>query len=281
MHNAEDMQPSPPRPKKRFGQHFLVSTTVLSGILRLAEISDEDTVLEIGAGTGVLTEALAARARRVIALELDRDLIDPLRQRFADRPHVEVVQADALQFDFERLPGPFSVVANLPYNTAVPILMRLLQLGPRLRLAVVMLQREVADRLCAGPGTKAYGSLSLIVQWYALVHKGFQVPPSAFSPRPKVMSAAVKLLPRATPPVAVRDQAFLFQVIRAAFAQRRKILANALAAAFHPRLTPQLARTTLAQLGIDPNRRGETFSLTEFARLTDALWEQARGSVEA
>ena len=138
-----------PRPKKRFGQHFLVSPTILAGILRLAELAPDDVVVEIGAGTGTLTEALASRVGRLLALELDRDLIAPLRQRFADRPQVEIVHADALTFDFDQLPAPIKAVANLPYGTAVAILTRLLSQRSRLRCAVIMLQREVAERLYA------------------------------------------------------------------------------------------------------------------------------------
>lgn len=268
------MKPAPLRPKKRFGQHFLVSPTVLSGILRLAELTPEDAVLEIGAGTGVLTEALAAGVRRVFALELDRDLIDSLRQRFAHRPHVEIIHADALSFNFHSLDESLTVVANLPYGTAVPILLRLLEMGSQLRMAVVMLQREVAARLRATPGTKAYGTLTLTAQWHATVKKGFNVPPSAFSPRPKVMSAVVKVIPRGAPPVSVQDTAFLFEVIRAAFAQRRKTLFNALGAAFRHWLTSGTLHETLTTVGIDPRQRGETLSLEEFARLADALQGQ-------
>ncbi|MDQ3830913.1 MAG: 16S rRNA (adenine(1518)-N(6)/adenine(1519)-N(6))-dimethyltransferase RsmA, partial [Candidatus Tectomicrobia bacterium] len=185
-----------PRPKKRFGQHFLVSPTILNGILRLAELTPEDVVVEIGAGTGTLTEALGSRVGRLLALELDRDLIAPLRQRFADRPHVEIVHADALTFDWDQLAAPIKVVANLPYGTAVAILLRLLKQRSRLGCAVIMLQREVAERLYARPGTKAYGSLTLLTQWHASVDKGFHVPPSAFSPPPKVMSTVVRIIPR-------------------------------------------------------------------------------------
>jgi 16S rRNA (adenine1518-N6/adenine1519-N6)-dimethyltransferase len=259
-----------PRAKKRFGQHFLISPTVLSGILRLAELTSEDVVVEIGAGTGTLTEALANRAGRLLALELDRDLIAPLQQRFADRPHVEIIHADALTFDFDQRPAPVKVVANLPYGTAVAILTRLLSWRSRLRCAVIMLQREVAERLYARAGTKAYGSLTLVTQWYATVEKGFNVPPSAFSPPPKVMSTVVKIIPRPIPPVAVQDEAWLFRIIHAAFAQRRKMLINALRHAFQP-IDPQRLRQTLENSGIAPTRRGETLTLDEFARLANAL----------
>jgi 16S rRNA (adenine1518-N6/adenine1519-N6)-dimethyltransferase len=256
--------------KKRFGQHFLISPTVLNGILRLAELTSEDVVVEIGAGTGVLTEALASTAGRLVALELDRDLIAPLRQRFADRPHVEILHADALTFDFDRLPSAITIVANLPYGTAVPILRRLLTRRSRLRYAVIMLQREVAERLCATVGTKAYGSLTLVTQWYATVTKGFNVPPSAFTPRPKVMSTVVKIIPHPTPPVVVQDEAWLFRIIQAAFTQRRKMLVNALRHAF-PSVDPQLLHRTLVDSGIAPTRRGETLRLDDFARVSDAL----------
>jgi 16S rRNA (adenine1518-N6/adenine1519-N6)-dimethyltransferase len=260
----------PPRPKKRFGQHFLVSPTVLAGILRLAEVAADDVVVEIGAGTGTLTEALASRVGRLLALELDRDLIAPLRQRFADRPQVEIMHADALTFDFDQLPAPIKAVANLPYGTAVAILTRLLSQRSRLRCAVIMLQREVAERLYARPGTKAYGSLTLLAQWYATVDKGFHVPPSAFSPAPKVMSTVVRIIPHPTPPIAVQDEACLFRVIHAAFAQRRKTLTNALRHALQP-IEPAILRQTLENSGIASSRRGETLTLTEFARLSDAL----------
>ena len=259
-----------PRPKKRFGQHFLVSPHILAGILRLAELDPDDVVLEIGAGTGTLTEAIASKAGRLLALELDRDLIAPLRQRFAERPQIDIVHADALTFDFTQLPAPVKVVANLPYGSAVAILTRLLIQRSPWRCAVVMLQREVAERLYARPGTKAYGSLTLLAQWHATVDKGFHVPPSAFSPPPKVMSTVVRIIPRPTPPVAGQDEAWLFRVIHAAFAQRRKTLTNALRHAFPP-IDPARLRQTLENSGIAPIRRGETLTLDEFARLSDAL----------
>jgi len=260
-----------PRPKKRFGQHFLVSPHILASILRLAELDPDDVVLEIGAGTGILTEALASKVGRLLALELDRDLIAPLRQRFADRPQIDIVHADALTFDFDQLPAPVKVVANLPFGSAVAILTRLLIQHSRWRCAVVMLQREVAERLYARPSTKAYGSLTLLVQWYATVEKGFHVPPSAFSPPPKVRSTVVRIITRPTPPVAVQDEGWLFLIIHAAFAHRRKTLTNVLRHAF-PSLDPALLRHTLENSGIAPSRRGETLTLEEFARLSDALW---------
>jgi 16S rRNA (adenine1518-N6/adenine1519-N6)-dimethyltransferase len=261
------------RPKKRFGQHFLVSPAILRGILRLAELTPEDVVLEIGAGTGTLTEALAGAARRVIALELDRELIAPLRQRFGGTSQVEIIHADALRFDFAHLDEPVKLVANLPYGTAVPILTRLLQASSRLRLAVVMLQREVAERLCAMPGTKAYGSLTLLVQWHGAVEKGFNVPPAAFSPPPRVMSSVVRITPHLHPPVPVHDEVFLFQIIRGAFSQRRKTLVNALSAALQRRLDSDLLRQGLIRADIEANRRGETLTLAEFARVANALQE--------
>jgi 16S rRNA (adenine1518-N6/adenine1519-N6)-dimethyltransferase len=261
------------RPKKRFGQHFLVSPTILQGILRLAALTPEDAVLEVGAGTGRLTEALAGAARRVIALELDRELITLLHQRFSAWPHVEIIHADALRFDFEQLDEPVKLVANLPYGTAVPILTRLLQAGSRLRLAVVMLQREVAERLCASPGTKAYGSLTLLTQWHGVVEKGFHVPPAAFFPPPKVMSSVVRITPHLHPPVPVRDEAFLFEIIRGAFSQRRKTLANALGAALRRRFDAHRLHQGLTRADIDANRRGETLTLAEFARVANALQE--------
>jgi 16S rRNA (adenine1518-N6/adenine1519-N6)-dimethyltransferase len=259
------------RPKKRFGQHFLTSPSVLNDILRLAEVMPEDTVLEIGAGTGALTAALAERARQVLTLEIDRDLIVPLRQRFAGQPHVQIIHADALRFDFAQLEGTCKVVANLPYGSATAILVRLLEHRSHIRRAVVMLQREVAARLCAKPGTKAYGSLTLMVQWHATVSKGFNVPPAAFSPPPKVNSTVVNITPRLEPPLAVCDEVLLFRVIRGAFAQRRKTLLNALEAAFCPQVEASCLVQTLRAADVDARRRGETLTLAEFARLADAL----------
>jgi 16S rRNA (adenine1518-N6/adenine1519-N6)-dimethyltransferase len=180
------------------------------------------------------------------------------------------MHADALTFDLDQLPTPIKIVANLPYGTAVAILTRLLSQRSRLRCAVIMLQREVAERLYARPGTKAYGSLTLLAQWYATVDKGFHVPPSAFSPPPQVMSTVVRIVPRPTPPLAVQDEACLFRVIHAAFAQRRKTLTNALRHALQP-IEPASLRQILETNGIAPSRRGETLTLTEFARLSDAL----------
>ena len=264
-------QPTAARPKKRFGQHFIVSPSVVSGLLRLAELTSEDRVVEIGAGTGALTVALAARARQVLALEVDRDLIGPLQQRFVGQPQVQIMHADALRFDFTQLQEPCKVVANLPYGTATAILMRLLEPSSPVQLAVVMLQREVAARLCAAPGTKAYGSLTLMAQWYATVTKGFNVPPAAFSPAPKVMSTVVKIIPHSEPPLAVSDEALLFRVIRGAFAQRRKTLLNALAAALRPQIDVPLLTCALRTAGVEVQRRGETLTLAEFARLADAV----------
>jgi 16S rRNA (adenine1518-N6/adenine1519-N6)-dimethyltransferase len=244
---------------------------VLNGILRLAELTPEDTVLEIGAGTGTLTAALAHKVQHVLALEVDRDLIVPLRQRFAGQPHVQIIHADALRFDFTSLAAPCKVVANLPYGTATAMLMRLLEQRARTPLVVVMLQREVAARLCATPGTKAYGSLTLVAQWYATLAKGFHVPPSAFAPVPKVMSTVVKIIPHPAPPLAVCDETILFRVIRGAFAQRRKTLLNALEAAFRPAIEPPLIARALMAAGIDARRRGETLTLAEFAQLADAV----------
>jgi 16S rRNA (adenine1518-N6/adenine1519-N6)-dimethyltransferase len=183
---------------------------------------------------------------------------------------VEIIHADALTFDLEQLPRPVKVVANLPYGTAVAILTRILTLRTGLRCAVVMVQREVAERLYALPGTKAYGSLTLLAHWYATVEKGFNVPPSAFSPAPKVNSTVVKIIPRPVPPVTVADEALLFRVIRAAFAQRRKMLVNALRHEFRP-IDSAVLRQVLEQIGIAATRRGETLTITEFAHLSDAI----------
>jgi 16S rRNA (adenine1518-N6/adenine1519-N6)-dimethyltransferase len=257
---------------RALGQHFLRDRSVVDRILDLARPSARDLVVEIGPGRGVLTEALASRAGRLVALEIDADLVAALQSRFAGAPHVEIRQADARRFDARGLralvsdpDGRVVVVGNLPYSVGKPILAALVDSGPDIDLMVLMLQKEVAERIAAAPGSKTYGALSVLTQAAARVALAFSVPPGAFSPPPQVDSAVIHLVPHREPPVPIADPARFAAVVRAAFSQRRKSLANALSAGLA--VAPERARRLAQQAGIDPGRRAETLSLAEFARL--------------
>jgi 16S rRNA (adenine1518-N6/adenine1519-N6)-dimethyltransferase len=258
---------SPPFARKRFGQHFLTQPAIAERIVGLARLREDSVVLEIGPGRGALTRVLAPRCRRLLAVEVDRDLADQLRRDFADRPTVEVITGDILAVDVRELvgAGPVTVVANLPYNISTPVLMRLLDQPELFERLVLMLQREVAERMCAAPGGKTYGALSVVVQVVAEAHVALHVPPTAFAPRPQVESAVVIVEPRRPAALAAGERRALRSVVRTAFSRRRKQLANVIA---------PLARdphAVLAALGIDPRRRPETLSPAEFVRLAAAL----------
>ncbi|GAA5345723.1 16S rRNA (adenine(1518)-N(6)/adenine(1519)-N(6))-dimethyltransferase RsmA [Planifilum fimeticola] len=264
--------------KKSLGQHFLVDERVLERIIDASELDVSTGVLEIGPGMGALTERLADRAGAVLAVEIDGRLIPILRELFADRPHVTVVHGDALQVDLRELMERHlgsaerrSVVANLPYYATSPILMRLLEERLPLDRIVVMIQKEVAERIMAEPGTKEYGSISVAVRYFADVSWVCSVPRNCFVPRPQVDSAVICLRIRREPPVSVRNEDLFFRAVRAGFAQRRKTLTNALSAAFFGGKRKEELGGLLREIGIDPNRRGETLTLEEFARLADGL----------
>jgi len=255
------------RPRRRFGQNFLVQPETARRIVALAQLDGGQTVLEIGPGRGALTALLAAGAKRLILVEIDRDLAADLRQRFAD-PHVEIVERDILRVDIQSLLGedaPATVVANLPYNVSTPVLLRLLDTSQLLRRLVLMLQREVAERLCAAPDSKAYGALSVAVQLLCRAEIAFTVPPGAFRPVPKVESAVIVLDPRQPPPLSAAQRQALRRLLRAVFSQRRKQLANSLRALCDD------PRAILAQLDIDPKCRPETLCPGDFLRLAAAL----------
>ncbi len=257
------------RAKKEKGQHFLQDEGVLQTILDHADLDAADTVLEIGPGLGVLTEGLAA-AGRVIAVEMDPELCRYLSRRFADRPHVQIVHGDILKYDLAALPAEkVKVVANLPYYISTPILMHLTDTVQRFSLILIMLQKELAERIAAVPGTKKYGSLSIAVQYYTSPAIVAAVPKTSFYPVPEVDSAVVRLRVRTQPPVPVPDTDGFFRVVRAAFSQRRKTLRNALiGSALFP--TERLD-AALDGAGIAPTRRAETLSMEEFARLSAFL----------
>lgn len=257
------------RPRRRFGQHFLVSQRALDLIMEAANLSPADSVLEIGAGLGTLTVALAERAGSVTAVELDAALIPPLQMAAGHRPNVHIVQGDILELMEEGLPSSFSkVVANLPYNIASLLIVRFLEAPLGLSRMVLTVQREVAARLAASPGGKDYGALTVAVQYRAGVTVVGRVPPTAFYPPPDVESAIVRMDVRPQPAVAVADERGFFAVVRAAFGQRRKTLRNALATLG---IDPAEAEAACREAGIDPRRRGETLSLHEFAALSEAV----------
>ncbi len=257
-------------PRKRLGQHFLADKGIAQRIVDLAQLRGTERVVEIGPGLGALTAALVQRAGKLWLIEVDADLAARLRAQYADRPDVHVVQEDALRVDFPNLLGagePAVVVASLPYNIATAILAVLLDAHCFARL-VLMLQREVVDRLRAQPGSKDYSALSVYTQFAARLRPGLRVGPDAFVPRPKVESEVVVVEPYAQPPVAVDDPALLKRIVRAAFNQRRKQLANSLRAACSDPVT------ALQAACIDPTRRPETLTLAEFAALSNAVRRQ-------
>ncbi len=267
------------RPRKRWGQHFLASARALDTILRTAALSPEDTVLEIGAGLGTLTAALADRAGQVVALEVDRRLLPALQAGLGARANVRVVAADALEADLDALCGPpdrpRKVVANLPYNIAAAILLRLLDPALHLSLIVVTIQREVAERVVAGPGTRAYGRLSVAVQYRAGARIVSRVPPGAFVPAPAVESAIVEITPRRAPAVSVPDEEEFFRVVAAGFGYRRKILPNALAQGLG--LSPDVVGEACEAAGVNPRARAEGLDLEAFAALARALHPRLGG----
>jgi len=262
------------KPKKALGQHFLLHPHQARRIVAALNLTNADTVLEIGAGLGALTTFLAQAADRVIALERDPDLAGFLTDDlFSETPGVQVVCQDVLEFNFQlasQAAGrPLAVVGNLPYQITSPLLFRLIEVGPAIAKAVLMMQQEVGARLLAKPGTKDYGILSVLGQYYFQVTRLFSLSPGNFFPPPQVDSVVVQLLPRA-PAVPARDEALLHQVVKTAFGHRRKTLNNTLVAhAATLGLTPEAMGALLFELGIDLKRRGETLSVAEFVAISN------------
>jgi len=269
------------KPKKTWSQNFLVDPDVLGDIAEAVLWEEVRTVIELGAGIGALSAMLAGNARRVIAVERDRDLAALLRCEFANDPVVEVLEANAATLDFKELSARLgekpAVVGNLPYHMATQILFHLLDSAEDLSHWILMFQKELADRLVAAPGSRAYGVVSVLVGQRTDVEPVCQVEPQAFYPRPRVRSSVLRFWPRATPRVPVRDWDLFERVVKGAFGQRRKKVKNALLSAFGPRLKSGELDRALNAAGIDGGRRAEQLSIENFSRLADELWSYLEG----
>lgn len=270
--------------QKKYGQNFLIDTHVLDKIIRAAQIGADDFVVEIGPGIGTMTQYLAAAARQVTAIEIDKALIPILEETLEGYDNVTILNEDVLKVDIRGLVEeqnngePIKVVANLPYYITTPIIMGLFESDVPLESVTVMVQKEVADRMKTGPGSKDYGALSLAVQYYARPELIANVPPNCFMPRPGVGSAVIKLTRHEKPPVQAEDEAFLFQVIRAAFNQRRKTLVNSLNNALDIAVPKEAAAKVLEEMGLSPSIRGEALTLEQFAELGNRLWERLQSN---
>lgn len=268
--------------QKKFGQNFLIDTHVLDKIIRSAEITKEDMVVEIGPGIGTMTQYLACAAGKVAAIEIDKALIPILEDTLEGYENVQVINDDVLKVDIAKLAKeenggrPIKVVANLPYYITTPIIMGLFENHVPLKSITVMVQKEVADRMQVGPGTKDYGALSLAVQYYAKPYIVANVPPNCFMPRPKVGSAVIRLERYDEPPVQVEDEKLMFRIIRASFNQRRKTLANGLKNSPELQFSKEEIEKAIEGIGKSVSVRGEALTLDEFAALSNLLYESER-----
>lgn len=263
--------------QKKFGQNFLIDSHVIEKIIRSAELTKEDCVLEIGPGIGTMTQYLAESAREVIAVEIDKNLIPILSETLGAYDNVTIINEDILKVDIRKLVDthnqgkPIKVVANLPYYITTPIIMGLFEIHVPIDSITVMVQKEVADRMQVGPGTKDYGALSLAVQYYAKPEIVANVPPNCFIPRPNVGSAVIRLTRHDVCPVEAADEALMFKLIRASFNQRRKTLVNALGNAAGLGISKDEVKAVLEAEGLSPTIRGEALTLEQFASLSNRL----------
>lgn len=263
--------------QKKYGQNFLIDSHVLEKIMDAAEIGKDDCVVEIGPGIGTMTQYLAERAGEVVAVEIDKNLIPILTETLADYKNVSIINEDILKVDVNRIVEeknggrPVKIVANLPYYITTPIIMGLFENHVPVKSITVMVQKEVADRMQVGPGTKDYGALSLAVQYYAKPEIVAIVPPNCFIPRPNVASAVIRLTCHEKKPVEVKDEKGMFALIRASFNQRRKTLANSLSNAQNLSLTREQVTEALESMQLSPTIRGEALTLEQFAALADIL----------
>ena len=260
--------------QKRFGQNFLIDSHVIDKIIKAADIKKTDTVIEIGPGIGTMTQYLAENAGRVFAVEIDEKLLPILKDTLSPYDNVTVINQDILKTDIESLAGPgvtVKIVANLPYYITTPIIMGLFENHVPAESITVMVQKEVADRMAASPGTKDYGALSLAVQYYADTYLAANVPPNCFMPRPGVGSAVIRLTRHKEMKVKVSDEKKMFKIIRASFGERRKPLANGIKNSPELSYSREQVEKALTDMGIDTRVRGETLSLSQFAELSERL----------
>ncbi len=266
--------------QKKYGQNFLIDTHVLDKIIKAAGVTKDDLVLEVGPGIGTLTQYLCEAAREVIAVEIDRSLIPILKDTLSAYENITLINEDILKIDIKRLVleknagKPVKIVANLPYYITTPIIMGLLEARVPVDNITVMIQKEVADRMQSGPGSKDYGALSLAVQYYAKPSIAANVPPNCFMPRPKVGSAVICLTLHSNMPVKVKDEKLMFQIIRASFNQRRKTLVNGLNNGTDIKLPKEALAEAINELKVSPAIRGEALTLEQFARLSDIIYDK-------
>lgn len=266
--------------QKKYGQNFLIDDNIVEKIVREAGVTKEDFVLEIGPGIGTMTQILAANAREVAAVEIDDNLIPILKETLAEFDNVSVIHNDILKVDIKALAEeknngrPIKVVANLPYYITTPIIMGLFESGVPIDSITIMVQKEVADRMQVGPGTKDYGALSLAVQFYAKPEIVVNVPPTCFIPRPNVGSAVIRLTRHENVPVEVKDEKLMFKIIRASFNQRRKTLANGLSNSSEIHLSKEVITSSIEKLGRGASIRGEALTLEEFAKLSNIIYDE-------
>ncbi len=266
--------------QKKFGQNFLIDTHVLDKIIKAAEVTKEDLVLEIGPGIGTLTQYLCEAAREVIAVEIDKALIPILEDTLSSYDNVTVRNEDILKVDINKLVQeknngkPIKIVANLPYYITTPIIMGLFEAHVPVENITVMVQKEVAERMQAAPGGKDYGALSLAVQYYAKPYIAANVPPNCFMPRPGVGSAVIRLSLHKDQPVKVKDERLLFRIIRESFNQRRKTLVNGLNNGTEVKLPKETIAEAISELGVSPTIRGEALTLEQFAKLCDIIYDK-------
>ena len=270
--------------QKKFGQNFLIDEHVLSKIIRSAEITEDDFVVEIGPGIGTLTQYLAASAREVAAIEIDDALIPILKDTLSAYDNVTVIHEDVLKVDLCKLAEeknggkPIKVVANLPYYITTPIIMGLFENHVPVESITIMVQKEVADRMKTGPGSKDYGALSLAVQYYAKPELVANVPPNCFMPRPRVGSAVIRLTRHTEVPVEAEDEKLMFQIIRASFNQRRKTLVNGLGNAPELHIPKEITTEVLEEMGLSASVRGEALTLAQFAELSTRILEKRKNA---
>ena len=265
--------------QKKYGQNFLIDEHVLNKIIAASELIEDDYVIESGPGIGTMTERMAPECRHVTAIEIDKELIPILSETLSGFDNVDIINEDVLKVDLNKLIAerndnkPVKVVANLPYYITTPIIMSLLENKIPIDTITVMVQKEVADRMMVGPGTKDYGALSLAVQYYAKPYIVANVPMNCFIPRPNVASAVIRLTCHKEPPVTVKDEKLMFNLIRASFNQRRKTLINGISNFSGLSFTKEQVATALNSIGLSENIRGEALDLEKFAKLSDALLE--------